>query len=98
MAFDDVTFWFGEHNGERLADIPVHYLDWFIGEEWDSERVRMLKIKVETHLEGRDDWHAMDSGAPSVEETDVCPKCAEDLTKSGWCVTCNKYPFGKKDE
>lgn len=52
---NDYRLTFGKHKGERLADIPVKYLDWVLGEDFDAG----LLAKIKAHLETRPEWHAL---------------------------------------
>ena len=92
MPFDDVKIPFGkEHRGKRLADCPVEYLDWLIGQDWLFDD---LKFKITTHLKSRPDWHTLDDDetpTPTNAKDDyVCPKCCEVVTSTGYCKSCGK--------
>ena len=45
---DEITMRFGKYKGERLADIPVSYLDWVIGQDWLGDP---LNQQIVEHLE-----------------------------------------------
>lgn len=49
----DVVMPFGKHKGECLADIPVGYLDWLIGQDFLRGDLRDC---IERHLEDRPEW------------------------------------------
>lgn len=94
----DLKMPWGKYKGQCLSDIPVYYLDWLIGwEGMDEGRNSSLKVKITTHLKSRADWDQMDN--PSAKDDDspyLCPTCLEEMTASGYCVHCEKYPYQKE--
>lgn len=34
---DDCIMPFGKHKGQRLGDVPDHYLRWFLSQDWCDE-------------------------------------------------------------
>jgi hypothetical protein len=58
MSDSDFKMPFGKHKGEALADIPVGYLDWMIGQDWMDEKPD-LKRRIEDHLATRPEWQQM---------------------------------------
>ena len=47
---------FGKHEGERIRDVPVSYLDWLIGQDWLDED---LREDVEAFLEDDPEWREL---------------------------------------
>ena len=60
MPPSDPVMPFGEHEGERLSQIDVEYLDWLIGQ--DKWLHPDLRKEIEDHLETRPEWRSMDYG------------------------------------
>jgi hypothetical protein len=58
MADENFRMPFGKHKGELLADIPVHYLDWMIGQDWMDEKPE-LKERIEDHVATRPEWQRL---------------------------------------
>jgi uncharacterized protein (DUF3820 family) len=56
MNDDEPVMPFGKYKGEPLADIPVSYLDWIIGQDWIKPD---LKEQIEEHLQTRPEWHRL---------------------------------------
>ena len=50
---------FGKHKDKPIKDLPTHYLDWIIGEDWFCQKFEDLKTLIIEELKQRPDWQNM---------------------------------------
>ena len=50
---------FGKHKDKPIKDLPTHYLDWIIGEDWFCDKFKDLKDYIIEVLKQRPDWQNM---------------------------------------
>lgn len=59
MAAGDSRMTFGKHQGERIRDVPVAYLDWLIGL---TDLTPWFRDEVMAYLKTQAEYDAMDGG------------------------------------
>jgi Putative quorum-sensing-regulated virulence factor len=60
----ETIFPFGKHKGERLRDIPIHYLDWALGIDLRDD----LRAAVQAYLKTQAEYDQLNGGAKDWRE------------------------------